>query len=76
MKTKARILAALKIWLVIYPSITAFLFLFSEQLAGLQLYVKTFVLTVTLVPWMMFVGLPAVEMILRLLSSKPEANKK
>lgn len=50
MKTKARLLMSLKIWLVIYPSITLFLFLFGQQLSSLPLYQRTFILTVSLVP--------------------------
>ena len=49
MKAKARILMSLKIWLVIYPSITLFLFLFGQQLSSLPLYQKTFILTISLV---------------------------
>lgn len=65
MKTKARLLMSLKIWLVIYPSITFFLFLFGQQLSSLPLYQRTFILTISLVPWMMFVGVPFVDMLLQ-----------
>lgn len=65
MKLKMKLLATLKIWMVIYPSITAFLFFFGEQLAGLPLYQRTFILTVSLVPWMVFVGIPALESLFR-----------
>jgi antibiotic biosynthesis monooxygenase (ABM) superfamily enzyme len=65
MKAKARLLMSLKIWLVIYPSITGFLFLFGQQLSALPLYQRTFILTVSLVPWMMFVGVPFVDMLLQ-----------
>ena len=70
MKTKVRMMASLKIWLVIYPSITFFLFLFGEQLSALPLYLRTFILTVSLVPWMVFLGMPALEYIFRRLSRK------
>jgi antibiotic biosynthesis monooxygenase (ABM) superfamily enzyme len=59
MNAKARLLMSLKIWLVIYPSITLFLFLFGQQLTALPLYQRTFILTISLVPWMMFIGVPA-----------------
>ncbi len=65
MKAKARLLMSLKIWLVIYPSITLFLFLFGQQLASFPLYQRTFILTISLVPWMMFVGVPIVDLFLR-----------
>jgi antibiotic biosynthesis monooxygenase (ABM) superfamily enzyme len=69
MKSKARLIAALKIWLVIYPSITLFQALFGEQLAALHLYQRTFLLTIVLVPWVVFAGLPALEFLNRAMSS-------
>jgi len=65
MKAKARLLMSLKIWLVIYPSITLFLFLFGQQLSSLPLYQRTFILTISLVPWMMFVGVPFVDLLIQ-----------
>ena len=44
-----KLLASLKIWVVIYPSITLFLALFGEPLAALPLYQRTFLLTICLV---------------------------
>ncbi|WP_207494858.1 hypothetical protein [Aridibaculum aurantiacum] len=70
MKAKARILMSLKIWMVIYPSITMFLFLFGQHLAALPLYQRTFILTISLVPWMMFIGVPALDFLLKQLSQK------
>jgi antibiotic biosynthesis monooxygenase (ABM) superfamily enzyme len=70
MNPKLKFIAALKIWLVIYPSITLFLFLFGEQLSHLPLYQRTFMLTITLVPWMVFVGLPVADFTLSLFSPK------
>lgn len=74
MKAKARLLLSLKIWAVIYPSITIFLFLFGQQLAALPLYLRTFILTVSLVPWMMFIGVPFLDFLIRQFSKrvKPE----
>ena len=73
MKTKMKLIASLKIWVVIYPSITLFLHLFGEQLSNLPLYQRTFLLTISLVPWMMFAGVPFVESIIRKISA---TNKK
>ena len=70
MKTKAKLIASLKIWIVIYPSITLFLYLFGEPLSLLPLYQRTFLLTFSLVPWIVFVGVPFVDSIIRLLSSQ------
>jgi len=74
MKTKMKLIASLKIWAVIYPSITLFLHVFGEPLSVLPLYQRTFLLTISLVPWIVFVGVPAVDTIVRLVS--PEPNKK
>ena len=70
MKSKMKLIAALKIWVVIYPSITLFLYLFGETLSGMPLYQRTFVLTISLVPWMMFVGVPFVDSIMNRISTK------
>lgn len=70
MKPKMKLLASLKIWVVIYPSITLFLALFGEQLAALPLYQRTFLLTICLVPWIVFAGVPFVDRIVRALSAK------
>ncbi len=68
MKTKMKLLAALKIWLAIYPSITLFLFLFGKQLSVLPLYQRTFLLTITLVPWLVFAGVPFIDKVFQLVS--------
>ena len=72
MKTKARLIASLKIWVVIYPSIMLFYVLFGERLSALQLYQRSFLLTITLVPWVVFVGVPFVDSIVRSFSPKSE----
>jgi len=75
MKRKARFIASLKIWVVIYPSITLFLYLFGAQLSVFQLYQRTFILTVVLVPWVVFVGVPLVDAILNALLSRVDKAK-
>jgi antibiotic biosynthesis monooxygenase (ABM) superfamily enzyme len=70
MKAKAKLLMSLKIWMVIYPSITLFLFLFGELISGLPLYQRTFILTISLVPWMMFIGVPFIEFLMQQFSKK------
>ena len=70
MKSKMKLIASLKIWVVIYPSITLFLHLFGETLSVMPLYQRTFLLTISLVPWMMFVGVPLVDLIINRLSTK------
>ena len=69
MKTRMKFIASLKIWAVIYPSITLFLYFFGEAMAVLPLYQRTFLLTVTLVPWMVFAGVPFVDVVLQKFSS-------
>ena len=70
MKTKTELIASLKIWFAIYPSITLFLYLFSEAMSGLPLYIKTLVLTVSLVPFIVFVGIPFMDFMIKTFSSK------
>lgn len=65
---------SLKIWMVIYPSITLFLFLFGPSLSALPLYLRTLILTVSLVPWMMFVGVPFLDLLIRSVSNKKTGN--
>jgi antibiotic biosynthesis monooxygenase (ABM) superfamily enzyme len=72
MKTKMRLIASLKIWAVIYPSITLFLYLFGEALSVLPLYQRTFLLTICLVPWIVFVGVPFVDLLLQKVLPQPE----
>lgn len=66
-----KLIASLKIWAVIYPSITLFLFLFGEALSVLPLYQRTFLLTITLVPWIVFAGVPLVDTIIKMISVDP-----
>ena len=73
MNLKLRLLASLKIWVVIYPSITLFLYLFGPQLGELPLYQRTFLITICLVPWIVFVGVPFVDRVLRLVSARDRA---
>lgn len=70
MKTKMKLLASLKIWAAIYPSITLFLYLFGKPLSVLPLYQRTLLLTLALVPWVIFIGIPFIDFILRQLSSR------
>jgi len=72
MKLKAKLLASAKIWLAIYPSITLFLFVFGKCLSALPLVFRTLILTLSLVPWIVFVGVPFVDSVFRFLSSKPK----
>ncbi len=65
MKTRARFIAAIKIWIVIYPSITAILYFFGRPLTALPLYQQTLVLTLILVPWVVFVAVPFLDTILK-----------
>jgi antibiotic biosynthesis monooxygenase (ABM) superfamily enzyme len=70
MTTKAKLIASLKIWLAIYPSITLFLYLFGQSLAVLPLYQRTLWLIIVLVPWIIFVGLPLINVIISLIATK------
>jgi antibiotic biosynthesis monooxygenase (ABM) superfamily enzyme len=65
MNKKTKLVASLKIWVIIYPSITLFYYFFGERLSALPLYVRTFLLTIILVPWVMFVGVPLIDALVR-----------
>ncbi|MEO6720201.1 MAG: hypothetical protein ABIN67_07530 [Ferruginibacter sp.] len=71
MNTKAKLIGALKTWVVIYPSITLFLYTFGQTLSVLPLYQRTLLLTLTLVPWIVFVGVPFINFIIRQVATKP-----
>ncbi len=75
MNTKTKLIASLKIWVVIYPSITLFLYLFGGSLAALPLYQRTLILTLSLVPWIVFAGVPLVNLVLNRLSGKRATGK-
>lgn len=74
MKKKMKLLAAFKIWTVIYPSITLFLYLLGEPLAVLPIYQRTFLLTIVLVPWVVFAGVPFLESVIRKIVVKKQAG--
>lgn len=74
MKTKNKLIASFKIWVVIYPSITLFLFFFGRLLSELPLYQRTFILTIALVPWIVFAGLPLLDFFIRLGQSKTDGK--
>jgi antibiotic biosynthesis monooxygenase (ABM) superfamily enzyme len=76
MKSKARLIASLKIWVVIYPSITLFFYFFGETLSVFPLSVRTLILTLTLVPWIVFVGVPFVDFMIKTYSLAMIKNKK
>lgn len=68
MKSKLKLIASLKIWVVIYPALTLFLYLFKEPLSVMPLYTRTFLMTITLVPLIVFIGVPFVDSILNYFS--------
>ena len=75
MKTKNRLKASLRIWVVIYPSITLLLYLFGEPLSLLPLYQRTFVLTIVLVPWIVFIGTPIAEFVSGVIFNKAKHHR-
>jgi len=65
MKSKMKLITSLKIWIAIYPSITLFYFLFGEALSIFPLYERTLILTLILVPWIVFICFPFVDWIIK-----------
>ncbi len=72
MKSKMKLIASLKIWIIIFPSITLFYYLFGEALSIFPLYVRTLILTLILVPWIVFAGVPFVDWVIKKTSSANE----
>jgi len=64
MKSKLKLIASIKIWVVIYPALTLFLYLFKEPLSVMPIYVRTFLMTVSLVPLIVFAGVPFVDVVI------------
>jgi antibiotic biosynthesis monooxygenase (ABM) superfamily enzyme len=76
MKSKARLIASLKIWVVLYPTITLFFYFFGETLSVFPLYVRTLILTLTVVPWIVFAGVPFVDLMIKTFSLTMIKNNK
>ncbi len=49
---------ALLVWAIIYPTITLISLLFGKALATLPVYGRTFVMSLILVPFMVFFAMP------------------
>jgi antibiotic biosynthesis monooxygenase (ABM) superfamily enzyme len=69
---KGKLKAALKTWVVIYPSITLFLYLFGKPLSILPLYQRTLLLTLFLVPLIVFIGIPFLNFIISLMPARKQ----
>lgn len=63
MKASARWIASAKIWVVIYPALTLFLYTTHDVLADVPLYVRALITTLVLVPVIVFYGVPTVDRI-------------
>ncbi len=75
MRTIARLKASLKIWVVIYPALTLSLHLLGGPLSALPLYLRTLVLTLGLVPLVVFVGVPFVDRVLGLFAPQAAGSR-
>lgn len=75
MNRKAQFVSSLKIWVVIYPSLTTFIYLFGERMAVLPIYLRTLLMTLILVPLIVFVGVPFVNLILSKLLPVPSQGR-
>jgi antibiotic biosynthesis monooxygenase (ABM) superfamily enzyme len=61
MKPPPKWKTAILVWVCIYPSITTLFLLFGNQLMALHPMVRTLVLTLILVPLLVFVLLPLMQ---------------
>ena len=75
MKTKMKMQAAVRIWLVIYPSITLFNYWLGGSIIHLPVYARTLIMTVILVPWMVFIAMPLLEKIVSKKSKTTHPHK-
>ena len=64
MRLKLKLIASIKIWVVIYPALTLFLYLFMEPLSVMPIYLRTLLMTISLVPLIVFIGVPFVDSII------------
>lgn len=64
MKLKLKLIASIKIWIVIYPALTLFLYLFMEPLSVMPIYLRTLLMTISLVPLIVFIGVPFVDSVI------------
>ncbi|KAB8152065.1 hypothetical protein EZY14_015125 [Kordia sp. TARA_039_SRF] len=53
-----KLLRTFIVWIAIYPPLTIILYFFGEQLQSLHLAVRTLILTIILVPLMVYVLIP------------------
>jgi antibiotic biosynthesis monooxygenase (ABM) superfamily enzyme len=58
MKPTPKYKMAILIWIAIYPTINLLFWILGDSLNSLPMYARTFVLTIILVPLMVFVLLP------------------
>ncbi len=58
MKQPNKFKMTLLVWCAIYPTVTFIFFILGDFLANLHPFLKTFVVTIILVPLMVFVFLP------------------
>jgi antibiotic biosynthesis monooxygenase (ABM) superfamily enzyme len=56
---------AIMIWLAIYPSVTVLFYLLGDKIAGLPIFIRTLVLTLILVPLMVFILLPILQRLMK-----------
>lgn len=64
------------VWVSIYPPLTIILAVFTEYLDALPLYLKTFILTIFLVPLMIYILIPFWTRVFDMIRAKSEALRK
>jgi antibiotic biosynthesis monooxygenase (ABM) superfamily enzyme len=73
---KMKLIASLKIWILIYPLLTLFLYFFQETLSGIPIYLRTLLITLILVPFLVFIGLPSLNRLLERINHKDNNSSK
>ncbi len=64
-ETKNKLIQSSKVWIAIYPSIILINYLLGGVLNGLPMAVRTLILTIILVPSMVFILLPLINKIFK-----------
>lgn len=68
MSLKTKLFMALKIWIVIYPALTLAFYSLDEILGALPVYQRTLLMTLVLVPFVVFAGVPMLDRAIRMVT--------
>lgn len=76
MKRSIEMKKVLIVWISIYPAITVILLLFGNELNSMPVFLRTFVLTVILVPLMVHILIPFWSKVFKFVYEQTSERKK